>query len=67
MISQFQTVITEINHVIGASGIVSEECKTLVAEYGKIVLEILMAEVSIIGFEFLHIDSILVPCPSIIK
>ncbi|CAK7348993.1 unnamed protein product [Dovyalis caffra] len=37
------TVITQINHAIGASGIVSEECKTVVAQYGKIVLEMLVA------------------------
>jgi phytepsin len=41
-------VITQINNAIGASGIVSEECKTVVAQYGKIILEMLVAQVSII-------------------
>ncbi|KAJ6956242.1 hypothetical protein NC652_007364 [Populus alba x Populus x berolinensis] len=38
------TVITQINNAIGASGIVSEECKTVVAQYGKIILEMLVAQ-----------------------
>uniref|UniRef100_A0A6N2MB49 Peptidase A1 domain-containing protein n=2 Tax=Salix viminalis TaxID=40686 RepID=A0A6N2MB49_SALVM len=38
------TVITQINHAIGASGIISEECKTMVSQYGKIVLEMLVAQ-----------------------
>lgn len=38
------TVITQINHAIGASGIVSQECKTVVAQYGKVILEMLIAQ-----------------------
>ncbi|XP_072995082.1 aspartic proteinase oryzasin-1-like [Typha latifolia] len=38
------TIITEINQKIGASGIVSQECKTVVAEYGQQILELLLAE-----------------------
>ncbi|GKV15395.1 hypothetical protein SLEP1_g26188 [Rubroshorea leprosula] len=38
------TIITQINHAIGASGIVSQECKTVVAQYGKTILELLIAE-----------------------
>ncbi|KAG5252049.1 cyprosin [Salix suchowensis] len=38
------TVITQINNAIGASGIVSEECKMVVAQYGKIILEMLVAQ-----------------------
>ncbi|KAJ9170056.1 hypothetical protein P3X46_018192 [Hevea brasiliensis] len=38
------TVITQINRAIGASGIVSQECKTVVAQYGKVILEMLMAQ-----------------------
>lgn len=38
------TVITQINHAIGASGVVSQECKTLVDQYGKTILEMLIAE-----------------------
>lgn len=45
MISCFQTIITQINHAIGASGIVSQECKAVVDQYGKIILELLLAQV----------------------
>ncbi|KAK4755829.1 hypothetical protein SAY87_009586 [Trapa incisa] len=38
------TTITEINHAIGASGIVSQECKAVVAQYGKTILEMLLAQ-----------------------
>lgn len=38
------TVITQINHAIGASGVVSQECKTVVAQYGKTILEMLLAK-----------------------
>eukprot|EP00257_Ricinus_communis_P026729 XP_025014143.1 cyprosin isoform X3 [Ricinus communis] len=38
------TVITQINHAIGASGIVSQECKTVVEQYGKFILEMLTAQ-----------------------
>lgn len=41
----FQTVVAEINHVIGAEGIVSMECKEVVAEYGEMILELLLLEV----------------------
>ncbi|WOL10980.1 aspartic proteinase oryzasin-1-like [Canna indica] len=38
------TIIAEINHQIGASGVVSQECKAVVAEYGQQILEMLLAE-----------------------
>ncbi|KAL8474301.1 hypothetical protein ACS0TY_030943 [Phlomoides rotata] len=38
------TVVTLINHAIGASGIVSQECKSVVSEYGKTILEMLLSE-----------------------
>lgn len=38
------TIITQINHAIGASGVISQECKTLVDQYGKTILEMLIAE-----------------------
>ncbi|XP_012087602.1 aspartic proteinase A1 isoform X2 [Jatropha curcas] len=38
------TVITQINHAIGASGVVSQECKTMVEQYGKVILELLLAQ-----------------------
>ena len=44
-LSHFQTVITQINHAIGASGVVSQACKSVVEEYGKIIIEMLLAKV----------------------
>ncbi|KAM1168614.1 hypothetical protein PS1_030619 [Malus domestica] len=38
------TIITELNHAIGASGIVSQECKTVVAEYGETIIERILAK-----------------------
>ncbi|KAL3509810.1 hypothetical protein ACH5RR_029211 [Cinchona calisaya] len=38
------TVVTQINHAIGASGIVSQECKSVVSDYGKTILEMLLAK-----------------------
>ncbi|KAK9268284.1 hypothetical protein L1049_010727 [Liquidambar formosana] len=32
-------VITMINHAIGASGVVSQECKAVVAQYGQTIME----------------------------
>nr|CAD1823928.1 unnamed protein product [Ananas comosus var. bracteatus] len=39
------TIIAEINQKIGASGVVSQECKAVVAEYGQQILQMLLAEV----------------------
>ncbi|KAA8524705.1 hypothetical protein F0562_011128 [Nyssa sinensis] len=38
------TVIAQINHAIGASGVLSQECKTVVSQYGKTILDMLVAE-----------------------
>ncbi|XP_020877668.1 aspartic proteinase A3 isoform X2 [Arabidopsis lyrata subsp. lyrata] len=38
------TVITMINHAIGAQGIVSRECKAVVDQYGKTMLNSLLAQ-----------------------
>ncbi|XP_073007971.1 aspartic proteinase oryzasin-1-like [Typha latifolia] len=38
------TIITQINQQIGASGVVSQECKAIVAEYGQQILDLLLAE-----------------------
>ncbi|KAH9331461.1 hypothetical protein KI387_003569, partial [Taxus chinensis] len=38
-------IITQINHAIGASGIVSQECKTFVSQYGDLILKLLMGKV----------------------
>ncbi|KAJ6792163.1 phytepsin-like isoform X1 [Iris pallida] len=37
-------VVTEINQQIGAAGVVSQECKTVVAQYGEQMLDLLLAE-----------------------
>ncbi|KAI9094231.1 hypothetical protein K1719_026813 [Acacia pycnantha] len=38
------TVIAQINHAIGAAGLVSQECKALVNQYGKTILDMLIKE-----------------------
>ncbi|XVE87750.1 hypothetical protein DITRI_Ditri19aG0012900 [Diplodiscus trichospermus] len=38
------TVITMINHAIGASGVVSQECKAVVQQYGQSIIDLLLAE-----------------------
>jgi len=38
------SVITEINQKIGAAGVVSQECKTVVAQYGQQILDMLVAQ-----------------------
>lgn len=38
------TIIAQVNHAIGAEGIVSMECKEIVNEYGEMILELLIAE-----------------------
>ncbi|XBJ20623.1 hypothetical protein VPH35_011418 [Triticum aestivum] len=37
-------IITEINEKIGAAGVVSQECKTIVSQYGQQILDLLLAE-----------------------
>ena len=41
-----KTVITTINHAIGASGVVSQECKAVVQQYGQNIIDLLLAEVN---------------------
>ncbi|CAA7410423.1 unnamed protein product [Spirodela intermedia] len=36
--------VTEINHAIGATGVVSEECKIVVSQYGQAILDLLLSE-----------------------
>ncbi|KAI4295931.1 hypothetical protein L6164_035924 [Bauhinia variegata] len=38
------TVITMINRAIGASGVVSQQCKAVLAQYGQTILNLLLAE-----------------------
>jgi hypothetical protein len=37
-----------INHAIGASGVVSKECKIIVVQYGQTIMNLLLAELSTI-------------------
>lgn len=37
-------IITQINNAIGASGIISQECKTVVSQYGDVIVELLIAQ-----------------------
>ncbi|KAF6168264.1 hypothetical protein GIB67_011649 [Kingdonia uniflora] len=37
-------IITEINHAIGAAGVISQECKTVVSQYGEMIWELLLSE-----------------------
>ncbi|KAJ0074890.1 hypothetical protein Patl1_35121 [Pistacia atlantica] len=37
-------VIIQINHAIGASGVISQECKTMIDQYGKTILEMPIAQ-----------------------
>ncbi|XP_042478322.1 aspartic proteinase-like [Macadamia integrifolia] len=37
-------IIAEINRAIGASGVVSQQCKAVVAQYGETILKLLLAE-----------------------
>ncbi|PSS24819.1 Aspartic proteinase [Actinidia chinensis var. chinensis] len=38
------TVITMINHAIGASGVVSQQCKAVVEQYGQTIMDLLLSE-----------------------
>lgn len=40
------TVVTEINYAIGAEGVLSTECKTLVNEYGDMIWDLLVSGVT---------------------
>ncbi|XP_054799149.1 aspartic proteinase A1-like [Prosopis cineraria] len=37
-------IITEVNHAIGATGVVSQECKALVLQYGETIIERILAK-----------------------
>ncbi|KAL0399836.1 UNVERIFIED_CONTAM: Aspartic proteinase A1 [Sesamum radiatum] len=54
------TVVTLINHAIGATGVVSQECKSVVSVYGKTILELLLSKVSSQWFWLLMMDSCMI-------
>uniref|UniRef100_A0A6N2LWK5 Peptidase A1 domain-containing protein n=1 Tax=Salix viminalis TaxID=40686 RepID=A0A6N2LWK5_SALVM len=39
------TIITMINHAMGASGVVSQQCKAVVSQYGEVIIDLLLSEV----------------------
>ncbi|KAJ9560923.1 hypothetical protein OSB04_006083 [Centaurea solstitialis] len=43
------TVVAQINEAIGAAGVMSEQCKSLVDQYGKAIIEMLLSEVAELG------------------
>ena len=53
MLCCFQAIITQVNHAIGAEGIISTECKEVVSQYGEMIIELLLAQV----FLLLHYSS----------
>ncbi|XP_022005132.1 aspartic proteinase A1 isoform X2 [Helianthus annuus] len=46
LLCKFQTIVTEINYAIGAEGVLSSECKTLVNEYGDMIWDLLVSGVT---------------------
>lgn len=38
------TIVTQINHEIGAAGIVNQECKAVVSQYGEMIMDLLLSE-----------------------
>lgn len=40
-----QAIVAQVNHAIGAEGVVSEECKEVIQEYGDVIIEMLIAQV----------------------
>lgn len=41
LVRHLQAVVTQINAEIGAKGVLSQECKTLVENYANIILDLL--------------------------
>ncbi|XWS11241.1 hypothetical protein CRYUN_Cryun38cG0067300 [Craigia yunnanensis] len=37
-------IIAQVNHAIGASGVVSQECKAVVSQYGETIIDMLLAK-----------------------
>jgi len=44
MIAGPTATVAEINHAIGASGVISQECKAVVSQYGEMILQLLSTE-----------------------
>lgn len=40
--NNLQTIVTQINHAIGAEGVVSMECKEVVSQYGEMIWDLLV-------------------------
>ncbi|KAF5189729.1 Aspartic proteinase [Thalictrum thalictroides] len=50
------TIVTQINHAIGAEGVLSTECREVVTQYGDHIWELLIAGVSISLYMLEHLD-----------
>ena len=57
-----QGTSTEINEKIGAAGVVSQECKTVVSQYGQQILDLLLEEVCVMNYGFAFLVAGLVSC-----
>jgi hypothetical protein len=59
--SDLQGIIAEINEAIGATGVISGECKMIVAEYGDLIIEALEHQVrylcTSLGFCYITLHS----------
>ncbi|KAI4306114.1 hypothetical protein L6164_029422 [Bauhinia variegata] len=38
------TIIAQVNHAIGATGVLSQECKAIVSQYGESIIDMLLAK-----------------------
>lgn len=45
--NSLQAIVTELNHAIGAAGVVSQECKAIVEQYGETIINSILSKVSI--------------------
>lgn len=41
-----QSIVTQINDAIGVTSVKSHECKAVVSQYGEVIIEMLLSEVS---------------------
>jgi hypothetical protein len=44
----WQGIVAEINHAIGATGVISGECKLVVEQYADIIIQLLMSQVNLV-------------------
>lgn len=57
-----------INHAIGAAGVVSQQCKTVVEQYGQTIMDLLLAEVDLGHspiYRLIHVDEVNISAQSL--